>query len=139
MQSPFPCQAVPELLPLPALPSSILSSSHPTTTHFQPHHHPQEPPTPQHMTCFFPSSAFIPFPLLTTTRSSKFIPIRKTQSFFLDLSLENLPWISAELFSFLYTFLSYIQRFFSDPGHPCKPTHPIHIVPLLVSFSKRCY
>lgn len=59
-------------------------------------------------TCFFPPSAFIPFPLLMTTRSSKFIPIRKKQSFFLDLSLGNLPWISAELFSFLYTFLFYI-------------------------------
>lgn len=67
------------------------------------HHHPfsttSSSPGASHTSThdlLFSTISFHPFtfPFLMTTRSSKLILIRKKQSFFFDLSLENLSWTS---------------------------------------------
>lgn len=111
IQNSVPCQTVPELL---ALSSSILVSSHPTTTHFQPHHHPPGASHTSTHDLLFSTISFhlITFPLLMTTRSSKFITIRK-KPIFLPWSATRKPFLDFNL-TLLYTFFCLKFRVFSQ-------------------------
>lgn len=103
------------------------------------HHHPfsTRPSSPgaSHTSThdlLFSTISFHPFtlPLLMTTRSSKPIPVRKKQSFFLDLSLENLSWISVWYFFLIFILFCLKFRGFSQT----PDTHANPRIPSISSF-----